>query len=462
MGKEYKIEKSKNLFRDLYEKDENYEKDSDKATAVRDVLFKLTKLMRYKDIPGIKPEKVEDYKKLIRSRKAKDFSLYKECFYGGSPIIIFGNNVCGDIINAIIVGAINNNGMLRCSITNSIILADDSRILLSNIITQNIAIISISHEPISLMLSHVSSIHPIILDSLYDKDGVSFYLDLYYSKCTIVAKNIKLSLISSKMTTLSLYYKQDLTSYPFQRGIMYSDIKVINSDNIDKVSLYLPYIEGSTFEYIFSGNNMSATKYQISFIRTSIYGSKIMSNSPKYQEYPEDDITILFDTCNIDNKSTIVADDVIYKDTTPPAHYPRFIDFYAYKAVCYRYDSRKNFEILGILKLYIPKDAIIRGSCSTKCRTNKALPVKLYDFMTGEEIKNFDGVEIISRYQPSYSYRINEPIVIEDFDESNDICSAGIHFFYDLNDLQHFILNSVCGYRSTTQGIRKIIEAESF
>ena len=70
----------------------------------------------------------------------------------------------------------------------------------------------------------------------------------------------------------------------------------------------------------------------------------------------------------------------------------------------------------------IPEDAFIRGSYSTKCRTNKAKIIDILGDICGEKVG-------ISYYDNEVWYQIGDEIVIEDFDFSNEECAPGFHFF---------------------------------
>ena len=70
----------------------------------------------------------------------------------------------------------------------------------------------------------------------------------------------------------------------------------------------------------------------------------------------------------------------------------------------------------------IPKDAEIRGSIDSKCRTNKAKIVDIIGDFCGEKI----GISIWDR---ETTYCIGDEVIIEDFDRGFDECLTGYHFF---------------------------------
>ena len=76
----------------------------------------------------------------------------------------------------------------------------------------------------------------------------------------------------------------------------------------------------------------------------------------------------------------------------------------------------------GILvKLEIPKGAIVFSINNNKCRTNIAKVV---------EIVGGDGKTAISQHDSDFVYKLGKTIVIDDFDCMYNVeCSTGIHFF---------------------------------
>lgn len=79
----------------------------------------------------------------------------------------------------------------------------------------------------------------------------------------------------------------------------------------------------------------------------------------------------------------------------------------------------------------IPNDAEVRGSYDSKCRTNKA---KIIDI-----IGTFGGVKVgVSMYDMTTTYFVGDDVYIDDFDLSNDECSAGFHFFCDIKQAKNY------------------------
>ena len=84
-----------------------------------------------------------------------------------------------------------------------------------------------------------------------------------------------------------------------------------------------------------------------------------------------------------------------------------------------------------IVVVEIPKDAEIRGSYNSKCRTNKA---KIIDI-----IGTFGGVQVgVSMYDMTTTYFVGDEVYIDDFDLSNNKCSTGFHFFCDIEQAKNY------------------------
>ena len=452
--KEYKIEKRTNLTKDLY----------GPRTAVnefaREALLKLTKIRSYKNIPGIKSDKVEDYKKLMASVRFNDFSLYEACFYKNSPVIIFTDKVWGNIHNAIIIKKKGSIDLVKCDISDSVIITCSpmSQVRINNSIFYDVSILSTANSTMQLFLIHNRIYRTLFLECLAGNNTACFDLYSDMTDGSIFTKNTRISLTTINMSSLEIYNGLDILLY---HKIGNSKILIRNDDS-DKVRIAgydsrTSEIDESDFSYVFT--KTISDDYQLTVDSISTHNSMLNIGTIKDCS----NITeVKFCNCRISNRCIIRhKGKVVYQDTTPPAHYPRFIDFYGYKAVHYRLPNLPF--ALGVLKLYIPKDAIVRGSCSAKCRANKVVPVKLYDYLNGDEIagEDLDHAEIRSIFEPEFTYKMNEDIEIKDFDITENVCSNGIHFFYDLNDLQEFAQNDVTDI-STTQGIRKIIITESF
>lgn len=75
-----------------------------------------------------------------------------------------------------------------------------------------------------------------------------------------------------------------------------------------------------------------------------------------------------------------------------------------------------------LVKLEIPKGAIVFSINNNKCRTNIAKVI---------EIIGGDGNSAISQYDETFIYRLNKVVKVKDFDFQyyNVECAPGIHFF---------------------------------
>nr|DAI48842.1 MAG TPA: non-SMC mitotic condensation complex subunit 1 [Caudoviricetes sp.] len=75
-----------------------------------------------------------------------------------------------------------------------------------------------------------------------------------------------------------------------------------------------------------------------------------------------------------------------------------------------------------IVCAHIPEDAQIRGTVGRKCRANKAVITGVIGTLGGEPVG-------ISLFDKKTTYYEGDEIEIENFDFSNEECSAGFHFF---------------------------------
>ena len=74
-----------------------------------------------------------------------------------------------------------------------------------------------------------------------------------------------------------------------------------------------------------------------------------------------------------------------------------------------------------LVKLEIPKGAIVFCINGSKCRTNVAKIIK---------IEGGDGKIAVSNYDRNFVYKLGKTIRIDDFDCAYNVeCSTGIHFF---------------------------------
>ena len=132
----------------------------------------------------------------------------------------------------------------------------------------------------------------------------------------------------------------------------------------------------------------------------------------------------------------IESPNAVFTNTVCRSESPKGIDFSAYKLVKY-FDLSVSYVTsnFGILKLTIPKDAQILNTVSSKCRANKAIPELLYDCKSGEVVDTKSDTIRISALYRDFQYEIGKEIVVDNFDISNNKCSTGIHFVYNLADL---------------------------
>ena len=93
--------------------------------------------------------------------------------------------------------------------------------------------------------------------------------------------------------------------------------------------------------------------------------------------------------------------------------------------VCSNY--RKGKQI--IVKLLIPKGAVVFNINNFKCRTN-----------TAEVLSISDGLaRVPSDYDPEFIYEVHKIKTVKDFNLSYNVeCAEGIHFFRTLKDLQKY------------------------
>ena len=86
----------------------------------------------------------------------------------------------------------------------------------------------------------------------------------------------------------------------------------------------------------------------------------------------------------------------------------------------------KKCEGGAIVVAHIPDDAEVRGTPDGKCRANKAEIQEVIGGFFGEPV----GISI---YDGTVWYYAGDVVKIEDFDYSNEECSAGFHFFCDID-----------------------------
>lgn len=79
----------------------------------------------------------------------------------------------------------------------------------------------------------------------------------------------------------------------------------------------------------------------------------------------------------------------------------------------------------------IPKDAQVRGAYGRKCRASKAVIKEVIGDFCGEKVG-------ISVYDRTTSYYVGDKVFIEDFDMSDEECSAGFHFFCTRSEAENY------------------------
>ena len=79
----------------------------------------------------------------------------------------------------------------------------------------------------------------------------------------------------------------------------------------------------------------------------------------------------------------------------------------------------------------IPEDAQVRGTLTTKCRSDKAVIVDILGDICGEKV----GVSI---YDCKTMYFVGDEIVVDNFDISDEECSTGFHFFCTLSEAENY------------------------
>ena len=82
-----------------------------------------------------------------------------------------------------------------------------------------------------------------------------------------------------------------------------------------------------------------------------------------------------------------------------------------------------------IVKLEIPEDAKRSSATGYKCRCDKAKVLGFYD-MDRKAVSS--DMEVWSRYDKEFKYRIGEIVAVSNFDDERyHECAPGIHFFID-------------------------------
>ena len=99
--------------------------------------------------------------------------------------------------------------------------------------------------------------------------------------------------------------------------------------------------------------------------------------------------------------------------------------------------SRIAYKSCGkyIVKLLIPRGAIVFSINNDKCRTNKAYVMAILN--DDETIAN--KLSVASDYKRNFIYKVGQNIEIEDFDLMYNVeCSTGIHFFWGFERAKNY------------------------
>lgn len=90
-----------------------------------------------------------------------------------------------------------------------------------------------------------------------------------------------------------------------------------------------------------------------------------------------------------------------------------------------------------IIKLIIPKGAIVFSINNYKCRTNKAKVVSITDLYDD----NIERHKACSSYDHKFIYEVGQEVEIEDFNcQYNIECESGIHFFRTIEEAEEYSL----------------------
>ena len=79
----------------------------------------------------------------------------------------------------------------------------------------------------------------------------------------------------------------------------------------------------------------------------------------------------------------------------------------------------------------IPKDAQVRGSFGHKCRASKAIIKEVIGDLCGEPVG-------ISKFDLRTLYYAGDEVEIDNFDYSDEECSAGFHFFNTIEEARRY------------------------
>ena len=100
-------------------------------------------------------------------------------------------------------------------------------------------------------------------------------------------------------------------------------------------------------------------------------------------------------------------------------------------------EPREAYKRCGkcIVKLLIPKGAIVFSINNDRCRTNKAYVMVILN----DDETVADNLSVVSDYDRKFAYKVGQNIEIEDFDLMYNVeCSTGIHFFWDFEKARDY------------------------
>ncbi len=374
-------------------------------------------------LPGILPDKVSLYEKLIIDTihmKYVKFEEFKKCFKKDSIVYLVNADlsyITGGIISAfIIVGSLKffENVEIDGSV---LVVSKDLTIASSDIASSYILYTS----PVSCKFFRSQIWNSVFRGTVFRKHynfestNILFRLTnvtncylLYMNTMDLYVDRSDIKLYT-KHTTIGSY-RIDQSNLMLPNGIIFKGEYNAMHHVIDRSFIYLCF--RSTIEI----NNASITRTCIKSDNLSIINSSIGVG------------------CDIESLNAVFTNTVCHLGS------PKGIDFTAYKLVKY-FDLSVSHVVsnFGILKLTIPKDAQILNTVSTQCRASKAIPELLYDCNSGEVVDVKPDIIKISSLYRDFPYTIGEEIAVDNFDTSNNKCSTGIHFVYNLADLSEIM-----------------------
>ncbi len=94
-----------------------------------------------------------------------------------------------------------------------------------------------------------------------------------------------------------------------------------------------------------------------------------------------------------------------------------------------------------ILKVSIPKDALVASDSGPKYRCNKLMPTAIYIANDSKEIfEKSDIKECQSNYNENFKYIIDKMAVEDRFDDNmHKVCTQGLHYFLSFNECLNYL-----------------------